>query len=203
MRDPGVVVVLLVFGAPIAYAIIGRYLAHQERLEMIKRGMVPPLDRRTMRHMGRMGWNSGQNAAREPWQTGTPPPPGQVYDPYFTYGQMHAQRQLRGGVVVTAVGVALTMGLSFIDVGHLGPWLLGGMIPLFIGIAQIVLAVMSGATLGPARSGPGYDPGVGVGQPNQAAYRPDPGATAQPGPWGWRPGATVGLERPAKPPDRP
>ncbi|MDD2431912.1 MAG: hypothetical protein PHD88_06355 [Firmicutes bacterium] len=43
---------------------------------------------------------------------------------------------LRSGVTLIAVGGALTMGLSFIG---LGPWLLGGLIPLFLGIGRLIL----------------------------------------------------------------
>ena len=53
---------------------------------------------------------------------------------------------LRWGVIVTALGVALTLGLY--PVGfftsdsyplHLGPWMLGGFIPLFLGLGLVLL----------------------------------------------------------------
>ena len=53
---------------------------------------------------------------------------------------------LRWGVVITALGVALTLGLypiGFFAGGsypfHLGPWMLGGFIPLFLGLGLVLL----------------------------------------------------------------
>src|SRR3990172_1045221 len=53
---------------------------------------------------------------------------------------------LRWGIVVTALGFALSLGLYPIgfDSGenyplHLGPWMLGGFVPLFLGLGLILL----------------------------------------------------------------
>jgi len=53
---------------------------------------------------------------------------------------------LRWGIIITALGFALTIGLYSIgfDSGnnyplHLGPWMLGGLIPLFLGIGLVLL----------------------------------------------------------------
>ena len=53
---------------------------------------------------------------------------------------------LRWGIIITALGFALTIGLYTIgfDSGnnyplHLGPWMLGGFVPLFLGIGLILL----------------------------------------------------------------
>jgi len=53
---------------------------------------------------------------------------------------------LRWGIIITALGFALTIGLYTIgfDSGnnyplHLGPWMLGGLIPLFLGIGLVLL----------------------------------------------------------------
>jgi len=53
---------------------------------------------------------------------------------------------LRWGVIVTALGLALSIGLYFIGFGtgdnyplHLGPWMLGGFVPLFLGLGLILL----------------------------------------------------------------
>ncbi len=43
---------------------------------------------------------------------------------------------LRSGLTLIAVGGALTIGLLFMGVG---PWILGGLIPLFLGIARLLL----------------------------------------------------------------
>ena len=53
---------------------------------------------------------------------------------------------LRWGVVVTALGAALTLGLypiGFLAGGsypfHIGPWMLGGLVPLFLGLGLVLL----------------------------------------------------------------
>ena len=53
---------------------------------------------------------------------------------------------LRWGVIVTALGLALTIGLYTIGFDsaepyplHLGPWMLGGFVPLFLGIGLILI----------------------------------------------------------------
>ncbi len=183
-----VLVVFVIFGMPIAYAIINRVLAHQERLEMLRRGITPPPDPRLLRRMAKYG--------APPY--GVPPPqPG--FDPYNN--PRRANGQLRGGIVVTLVGFAITVGLSLIRPGHPGPELLGGLIPLFIGIAQIIIAMMAGAQFGSFTLTAPVPP-----QAQQQASPPPPGQ--QPNrpqdtgsPYGWRPGPITELERPVNPPD--
>jgi hypothetical protein len=53
---------------------------------------------------------------------------------------------LRWGIIVTVLGFALTLGLYTIgfDSGtnyplHLGPWMLGGFVPLFLGLGLILI----------------------------------------------------------------
>ena len=53
---------------------------------------------------------------------------------------------LRWGIIITSIGFALTLGLHFIGSDspndyplHLGPWMLGGFVPLFLGIGLILL----------------------------------------------------------------
>jgi hypothetical protein len=53
---------------------------------------------------------------------------------------------LRWGILITALGSALTIGLYFIGFDsassypiHLGPWMLGGFVPLFLGLGLILL----------------------------------------------------------------
>ena len=57
---------------------------------------------------------------------------------------------LRWGIVITALGFALTIGLYTIGFDspnnyplHLGPWMLGGFVPLFLGIGLILLHVLT------------------------------------------------------------
>ena len=194
MADPAevfvpIVAILVIFGLPLSYMIVNRVYAHQERIEMIRRGMSPPPDPRWARHMGAQFQQPGQYA--------------QGYDPY-DYGQWQATRSLRKGITLAMIGFALLVGLSFIDLGQPGPWLLGGLIPLFVGIAQIIIALMSGARFGPLGGAPPPGPGQQVGGPQQ--YQdPRPFTAGQrdvpPGPYGWRPGPTTELEKPAPPPD--
>lgn len=53
---------------------------------------------------------------------------------------------LRWGIIIAAIGFALSLGLypiGFVSGEnyplHLGPWMLGGFVPLFLGIALILL----------------------------------------------------------------
>lgn len=53
---------------------------------------------------------------------------------------------LRWGIVISALGLALSLGLYPLgfDSGnnyplHLGPWMLGGFVPLFLGLGLILL----------------------------------------------------------------
>ena len=53
---------------------------------------------------------------------------------------------LRWGIILTALGLALTVGLYPVGFAvndsyplHLGPWMLGGLIPLFLGLGLILL----------------------------------------------------------------
>ena len=53
---------------------------------------------------------------------------------------------LRWGIIITALGFALTLGLYAIGFAsadnyplHLGPWMLGGFVPLFLGIGLVLL----------------------------------------------------------------
>jgi hypothetical protein len=194
---------LIVVGLPITAGIISRVLAHQERMEMLRHGIVPPPDPRAMRHAIKYGVKPGWTPG-----AGSVPPPGWTphagYDPGY-----HAQAQLRRGIQVACIGLALLIGLSFIGLHDgryvYGPWLLGGLIPMFVGIAQIISAVLSGAQFGsfgtpiaggrfgPADQGAASAPPSGSGQ----TMPPPPGSYG-----GWRPGPTPEIEKPAGPPDR-
>ncbi len=57
---------------------------------------------------------------------------------------------LRWGILVTALGFALTIGLYTIGFAaaegyplHLGPWMLGGFVPLFLGIGLILIHILT------------------------------------------------------------
>src|SRR5689334_22502569 len=95
-----IVGIVVIFGLPLSYVIVNRVFAHQERVEMIRRGMVPPPDPRWSRRAG-------------PYVA--PPQPGYVPD-YGDYGYGHwqADRALRKGITLSMIGFALLVGLSFI-----------------------------------------------------------------------------------------
>lgn len=196
-NDTAAFVVLMVIGMPIAYGVINRLLAHRERIEMIQHGITPPPDPRVIRRMGRHGVFDPSAF------TYAPPgaPPGPAYDPY-AYARFQANKTLRSGVVLTMVGFALLIGLSFIR-GHFGPWLLGGLIPMFVGLAQVILAILSGAQFGlPAPDDPHRSTGNSwdaTGAPQAPFGKTAAGVPA--GPFGWRPGPTTELEPPVPPPD--
>ena len=189
----GALAVTCIFGLPVMAWIVSRVLAHQERMEMLRHGVVPPPSARDMRRAAKYGWT----------------PDATHQDPsnqYYYVSDFQAQQQLRKGMQVACVGLALLIGLGFIGYRGdgsfvYGPWLLGGLIPLFVGIAQIIGAVMSGATFGPgvARQRFGMPPPTGPAP----GPRPDATSSVPPGPTygGWRPGPTPEIEKPASPPD--
>ncbi|HLI96149.1 MAG TPA: hypothetical protein VKT72_08690 [Candidatus Baltobacteraceae bacterium] len=200
-----VVGVVLIFGMPILYAIVSRVLGHQERIEMLRRGIVPPPDSKWARKAAKMGWYDpstyGMPGAAPGPMSGAAP----GYDPYaaMCYG---ANRALRKGITTAMIGFALLVGLSFIDLGRPGPWLLGGLIPLFVGVAQVIIALLSGAQMGPFGLGPRWQQ-PGMPPPSQQAQAPGQRPFTNerdvtPGGYGaWRPGAATGLEKPPSPPD--
>ena len=182
--------IMLIFGAPIAAWIVSRVLVHQERMEMIRRGVVPPPG--GMRGMPPPGWQAGP----------IPPPQAGKRGVYPGYEDTScAQRQLRKGITVAFVGLAIFIGLSFIgmDDGRFtpGPWLIGGLVPTFVGIAQIINALLNGAQL----------PSFGAGNPSAHSGNfgpPPPGPPPQTpaGPYAWRPGPTPEIEPPSQPPQQ-
>ena len=191
--------IVVIFGAPVAAWIVSRVLAHQERMEMIRQGYAPP---QMPGPGGRPDYNA-MKAAAKAWKYGPPAAPGMQFDPQFI-----VQQQLRKGIQVACIGLALLIGLSFIGIRgdgsvHLGPWLLGGLIPMFVGIAQIIGAILGGARFGaylPPGNGSNYGPGAAA-QPPGAAQPPPPGPPPSSGPYAWRPGPTPEIEKPPSPPD--
>jgi uncharacterized protein DUF6249 len=152
--------VVCIFGLPIAGWILVRFMQHQERMAMIQRGIVPP---------------SGRG---EKWTGPVAPPPSAMMSPNY-----EAQIQLRRGIRTAFIGLALFIGLSFIgyhgDGSFVpGPWLLGGLIPMFVGVAQIISAVLSGAEVPRSRT---FSQGPQFGPP------PPPPPQPPSGPYTYRP----------------
>lgn len=183
-----------VFGAPCAVWLVSRVLAHRERMEMLRMGVVPPPNARDMRRAMKQGWTPGMT-------------PQGMSNQYFDYPDFYAQHQLRRGVQVAFIGLALLIGLGFIGYHGdgtfvYGPWLLGGLIPLFVGIAQIIGAVLGGASFGPVSARQQFGPPPGPGT-SSAPAGDNTGSAMPPGPayGGWRPGPIPEIEKPASPPD--
>jgi hypothetical protein len=196
--------IICIFGLPIGGWIVMRILDHRERMAMLQRGIMPPPNSRFGRKFYR-GQAQGF-APPPPWAAGTPMPPP-IYNEQDDPNS--PQCLLRKGITTGMVGFALLIGLSFIGYHggdgpfvpasiHPGPWLLGGLIPMFVGIAQILTAVLSGAQFGLMR-GPGIPPpNVGTPPFNGGPF-PRYGPPPEPG----RPGPRYEeLARPVPPPDR-
>ncbi len=177
-----------VFGLPVLAFVFFRMLAHRERMAMIRNGLMP----------GPLPTNLQAGAIA--------PPPGRLV---ATGG---SGSTLRRSIVIAAVGLALTIGLSFIGCStatdftgervatwHPGPWLLGGLVPLFVGLAKVAIALLSGESLRPAGASPYANresAAAGTTSSTDAPFAPyDTSYT-------YRPGSTRELRSPPSPPER-
>jgi hypothetical protein len=127
--------ILCIFGGPVFAFVAFRWFKHRERMELLRQGIIPP---------GVSGYKV------QPPPTYAPGPVGQPGQQTVFIPDPSCTVTLRKGITTAFIGLALLIGLSFIGmrdngVWVPGPWLLGGLIPLFVGIAQIVIAVLSGA----------------------------------------------------------
>ncbi|HZO95477.1 MAG TPA: hypothetical protein VFB22_17135 [Candidatus Baltobacteraceae bacterium] len=204
----GALAIVCIFGLPIVGWIVVRTLQFIERLEMIKRGIPPPPSgsfgfggRRAYREwqqqfgQGPYAQQSGAQWSGQQWGPQPVPPP--AGNPWAC-GADGPQAALFKGIRVATIGFALTIGLGLAFGGYRGnPVILAGLIPLFVGIAQIIVAVLSGAQF------PGLAPRVTFIPPPPGAGAPPPrpgaagnGAWSQPG----RPHVEE-LSKPVQPPD--
>jgi len=189
---------LFVFGFPVAAFVVTRVLRHQERMELLRRGIVPPPN---MKNKDFKAWT--QSGAPWPQPTVVPVPP-----PSWT-PEDDPQRALYRGIRTAFIGFAILIGLSFIGGTpgssdfHGGPWLLGGLIPMFVGIAQVIIAVLSGAELPGVQPRSRYVPPPGVAPPPQPPPPPGFGGSTVPPPWAEQPGRPrfEELSKPVPPPD--
>jgi hypothetical protein len=186
-------------------------LRHQEQMEYLRRGMVPPphVSGRAFRRWYREQNRTAGMGVPPPWPTTPAAPPPQMQVPYYPPGD-DPQRSLFKGIRTAVIGLGILLGVSFLGGTpgtpdfHGGPWLLLGLVPMFVGIAQIIIAVLSGAQLpGVGRTTlyqppPPAGPNAGPGQP------PPPGAPWQPGRAWEQPGRPhlEELSKPTPPPDR-
>ncbi len=124
-----------------------------------------------------------------PW-TAAPGPIGGAPFNYNAYEDPNsAQCTMRRGIMTAMVGFAILIGLSFIGYRggdgpfspasiHPGPWLFGGLIPMFVGIAQIIIALMSGATFNIRMMPPPIGPTAAPPPPGQRSYGSAPARAA-------------------------
>jgi hypothetical protein len=194
---------ICLFGLPVAAIIFSRYLRHQERMEMLRRGIVPPPD------MSRRAYREWRRAGGTWPPPGSPPPQAQPYvqpppTVAWTAVEDDPQRALMKGIRLALIGLGLTMAFGYAFGGYRGnPILLGGLIPMFVGVAQIIIAMLSGAQL------PGAEPRMTFIPPPQpppgnTSTPPPPnfGSTVTPPPWARPAGPHLEeLSRPAPPPD--
>ncbi|HEY5257770.1 MAG TPA: hypothetical protein VIJ12_05260, partial [Candidatus Baltobacteraceae bacterium] len=192
----GAIIVLIVIGGPLAVWLVSRYLAHNEYMAMISHGMTPPPDSRAWRRASKEGWVPPPAGAAPPGQWNPPgydvPPPGSSYDYYHAY----AQRRLSKGIMVAMVGLALYLALGP-AIGHGFGWGSGpslpGLIVMFVGLAQIISAVLAGASFGPPTPPLGGPP---TGDPRSSPFgqsQAPPPPSGSP-PYGWRPGSLPEIE---------
>jgi hypothetical protein len=196
----GALAVLCIFGGPVFGWIVVRSMKHRERIEMIRHGMmVPP----NASEQWWRNWEQNAHAAPGPMPQQAPmppPPPMAAMQPQDYYA---AQKQLRKGITVTFIGLAITIGLSMIGGGSFGPQLLGGLIPMFVGLAQIICAVLSGASLTPPGVRFGPLPPPSPPPPPNATFGPQAQPTGFPGSYTYRPDPNIQeLQPPLSPPDR-
>ncbi|HYW55283.1 MAG TPA: hypothetical protein VE826_15020 [Dongiaceae bacterium] len=203
-----ILAVIFFVGLPVSGWILRIYLKHQERMEMLRRGIVPPPefnDKRMYRAWRRAGspWPPPGMAARTPF---VQPPPQPQPQPWSS-PEDDPQRALYKGIRVALVGLALTMGLGIAFGGYSGnPAILGGLIPMFVGIAQIIVAILSGAQLPGVMPVQTFIPPPQPPPPGTGTGTPGPGSTygsSTPPPWADQPGRPrfEELSKPVPPPD--
>ncbi len=78
-----------------------------------------------------------------------------------TESRANGKGALRWGVVISSLGLALTVGLWPLGINStyplgLGPWMIGAFIPLFFGLGLILIYVL---TKNEDKTGPGKDDG--------------------------------------------
>ncbi len=197
---------ICLFGLPVLAFIVSRVLRHQERMEMLRRGIVPPDfgDKRAYRAWRKAGSPWPPPGYGQQQQGGTAPGPWVQPPPVWTPApEDDPQRALYKGIRVALIGFALTVGLGALFGGYSGnPAILGGLIPMFVGIAQIIIALISGAQLpwmAPQVTfipPPPHQPGAPPPPPGYGSQPPP----AQPPPWAERPRFEE-LSKPTPPPD--
>ncbi|HEX3464690.1 MAG TPA: hypothetical protein VHS78_11635 [Candidatus Elarobacter sp.] len=204
MDVTGAIAIIVVIGLPVAGWITSIVLRHQERMEMLRRGIVPPpaWDKaayKAWRRTGAAPWppppgTAQQTVSSQQTQWGPQPVPPPQWAPT---PEDDPQRALYKGIRVALIGFAITLGMGWAFGGFRGnPVVLAGLIPMFVGIAQVIVALLSGAQL------PGVMPHTTFIPPPQPPPQPPPGPGGPP-PWAQQPGRPhfEELSKPVPPPD--
>ncbi|HTD33682.1 MAG TPA: hypothetical protein VK665_08490, partial [Candidatus Elarobacter sp.] len=110
------------------------------------------------------------------------------------------------GIRVALIGLAITVGLGWAFGGYRGnPAILAGLIPMFVGIAQIIVALLSGAQLPGVMPQTTFIPPPPPPGPGAPPPPPDSGfaGSGPPPPWAQQPGRPrfEELSKPVPPPD--
>lgn len=105
-----IVSIVVLIGLPLSAWILFRYFTHRERMEMIRQGMLPPS----------LSYEAGAGRTTSSVD----------------------RLMIRGGISLFFIGLVLLFAISSIAyaTAHslLGPWLLGGILPMLAGIAEVV-----------------------------------------------------------------
>lgn len=172
----GVLTAFIIFvlfpGMILGFILLSRYLKYRETLTMIQHGITPPMPPPPM----------------PPMMMPAPPMPRPpVVVPQSNAGT--GRGTLIWGLVLTGIGIALTLALwpiGFIANSAsgntvtfplgLGPWMLAGFVPLFVGLALILGYVITRPERGPNPPAPlpippkGRPEGGAGGAYNHSAY---------------------------------
>lgn len=112
----GVLFPVFMLAVIFGFIILLRYLRYRENMMFMERGITPPA-----------------------------PPRGRPMDPQRVRRQTYYSpyRRLRGGIITSLVGLAILLGLWTLGTG---PWLLGGLIPLAVGLGELLTFVIMSPT---------------------------------------------------------
>jgi hypothetical protein len=194
----GVLVTFIIFvlfpGIILGFILISRYLRYKETQTMIEHGIMPPPPQPVMPIMPPAMPPQPPPMVPPPYAAPMPPPMAAMPVMPPPMPQRPSRAQLTWGFVLTGVGLGLTLALWPIgwiansasgESGvhfplGLGPWMLAGFIPLFVGLALILVHVISQPERGVQRAHPGLPPSV------QGAQR----GPAPPSPFPYREGGT-------------
>ncbi len=122
-----IAIFVIIFGS----LALKQYWRHRERMAMIQKGLSPDAALDPDENVGPGNWSDG--SGRGDWEK---------WEAYWRAHPYHRHNRLNGALITSAVGVAITLGLLTLGIG---PWLLGGLVPLFVGLAMLLGLFLSEA----------------------------------------------------------